>query len=100
MSINGEEELEETESGTVEIDGYKIEGGIPIPSIRQRKSHIWHKIEESIKIGQSVFFEDKKEAAAFTSFFHKSGIPYTSRSEGGGVRVWKLRKQNQEKKSS
>ncbi len=78
----------------VEIDGFRIEEGVPVPSIRQRKSNTWHKIAESIKIGQSVPFEDKKDGAAFTSFLHKNGIPYTSRSEGEGMRVWKLRKQN------
>ena len=77
-----------------EIDGFRIEEGVEVPAIRQKKSDIWFKIANSIKVNQSVYFPERKEGAAFTSFLHKNDISYTSRSEGEGMRVWKLRKQN------
>ena len=115
--MNQEEELEKTEPVTIEenssdnlsgdtpkdssedrlttvVEGYSIESDIEIPPIRQRKSNIWFKIANSMKINQSVFFPEQKDGNAFKAFLHKNDITYTSRSEGEGIRVWKLRKQN------
>lgn len=89
---------DEQENGQVRdpetIEGQVIEYGIKPPPVRRQRAQRFEKIANAMKVGGSTFFEDKKEGNAFTSFLHRSEIPYTSRSEGNGMRVWKLRKSN------
>lgn len=89
MNTNKKAEKFATVFATV-IEGFKIESGIEVPPMKQRYSDVWSKIENSMKVGQSVLFPKQKAAWAFSSWLRRKGIPIVTRQVRGGIRIWKV----------
>jgi hypothetical protein len=69
----------------------KIDKHKPIPQSRRIDSTA-NPIAETakkIKVGESVFFKDEKDAARFYSTLNRLGRKAIRRKEGNGVRVWR-----------
>ena len=75
----------------------KIDKGIPIPPA-QRPPHKWGEVYKEMEEGDSVLFPSRKEAASFIMSFRKAvskeGYTARTRKSEGGVRVWKVKKED------
>ena len=75
----------------------KIDKGIPIPPA-QRDPRKWREVYKEMEEGDSVLFPSRKEAASFIMSFRKAvskeGYTARTRKSEGGLRVWKVKKED------
>ncbi len=67
----------------------KIESGVPLPG---RLYSRWRALAEQMKVGDSVHFDDEREAKRCTSALSKgakNGARYVMRKMPDGWRVWR-----------
>lgn len=71
---------------------YIIEDSVPLPKVRQRLGG-FRSVLTQMSLGQSVFVDDltAKSVRYTASQMQKStGLRFTVRNEGSGVRVWRV----------
>lgn len=68
----------------------KIEKNIPIPEPRI-KHEASKDLMRKANIGDSIFLENVKHKNSLTQLFKKAGISITTRKEGKGYRIWKIK---------
>lgn len=73
-----------------------IEPGIPIPMRPSRFK--WGADMEIMRVGDSVFFPNKKDGEYFAGLLNRFGHGYLTEPENKGLRVWKVRKKAVRKK--
>lgn len=66
---------------------HKIEGGVPLP--KGRRWSRWKSLADLMKKGDSILFDQEREALRFYQAVSKSGKT-AKRKVDGGWRVWKL----------
>lgn len=78
---------------TVEdVQGIKIEKGIPVPLRRRGREPLYEEVLKKLEIGDSFVVKDKNIAkyVRLVSTAKKTGVRITTRTiEGGKVRIWR-----------
>ena len=74
---------------------FKIEKGVPIPNDRRRAASGVCAIIRELEVGDSFYIpcgekEKLSVAGSARAQFYRLGVPMTQRSEGGGVRFWRV----------
>jgi hypothetical protein len=75
---------------TVEIAGFKIEDGIPLPTAAWTRGDKVKQVMERLEVGQSFLIPNLKSAATiYTVKKSIVGKDFMTRKTDGGVRVWR-----------
>ena len=73
---------------------YTIEKGIPIPTITHPKGRSkWSSVIDSMEVGDSVLLPNRKEVISLSAVLNRRDFKVVTRSEEGGIRVWKMLKE-------